>query len=554
MYNSLLDSPVFYNAGIYIRLSQEDKDKDKKYESESESVTNQRQILVNHVRQNGFNLAGEYVDDGYSGTNFDRPAFKRMIQDIENKKINLVIVKDLSRLGRDHVNTGYYMERYFPEHKVRFISLMEGYDSARNQASNDSSTFIVACNDYYSKQNSNKIRDVLYSKKSNGKFIGSLPAFGYMRDPEDKGHLIPNPETAPIVRDIFRWSSEDVGISEIVTRLNDMNIPTPSKYKGTKLSKRCKCNDQWTISSVRKILKNRMYTGDMVQNVQTKVSYKSEKKITLDKSLWIVVENTHEALVDKDTFNSIQTTSNEIPSVKNDREKRLFENLIYCKECGNYLTVSYRKNHDYWSVNCNKYSRDPKRRLCEPHFFPYNYLEEQLLKRVTKTLKAYINEINLDSINKKVANSLTEENKTEADELADAYNELDKLSKKIQNYVNMLEVGRLTEASYDIVSKPVHKNIDLVKKKITKLENNQLKVKTKVKKVPDYTDKIKELLNVDKPTRDLLFAVIDRIEIDQYRNIEIYYKFNLIKKDSFKYKETESPRNPYGPKGKSRKK
>ena len=191
MYNSLLDSPVFYNAGLYIRLSQEDKDKDKKYESESESVTNQRQILVNYVRQNGFNLVEEYIDDGYSGTNFDRPAFKKMIQDIENKKINLVIVKDLSRLGRDHVNTGYYMERYFPEHKVRFISLMEGYDSARNQASNDSSTFIVACNDYYSKQNSNKIRDVLYSKKSNGKFIGSLPAYGYMRDPEDKGHLIP---------------------------------------------------------------------------------------------------------------------------------------------------------------------------------------------------------------------------------------------------------------------------------------------------------------------------------------------------------------------------
>lgn len=554
MYNSLLDSPVFYNAGIYIRLSQEDKDKDKKYESESESVTNQRQILVNYVRQNGFNLTEEYVDDGYSGTNFDRPSFKKMIQDIENKKINLVIVKDLSRLGRDHVNTGYYMERYFPEHKVRFISLMEGYDSARNQASNDSSTFIVACNDYYSKQNSNKIRDVLYSKKSNGKFIGSLPAFGYMRDPEDKGHLIPNPETAPIVKDIFNWYANEVGISEIVTRLNDRNIPTPSKYKGTKLSKRCKHNEQWTISSVRKILRNRMYTGDMVQNVQTKVSYKSEKKITLDKSLWIIVENTHEALVDKDTFNSIQNTSNEIPKVKVEREKRLFENLIYCKECGNFLTVSYRKNHDYWSVNCNKYSRDPKRRLCEPHFFPYEYLEEQLLKRVTKTLKSYIDGLNIDSINKKISNSLSEDNKTEADELADAYNELDKLSKKIQNYVNMLEEGRLTDDSYDIVSKPVHKNIDLIKKKITKLENNQLKVKTKVKKVPDYTGKIKELLNVDKPSRDLLFAVIDRIEIDQYRNIEIYYKFNLIKKDVFKYKEIESPRNPYGPKGKPKKK
>ena len=125
----------------------------------------------------------------------------------------------------------------------------------------------------------------------------------------------------------------------------------------------------------------------------------------MDKSLWIIVENTHEALVDKDTFESVQNTSNEIPKVRVEREKRLFENLIYCKECGNFLTVSYRRNHDYWSVNCNKYSRDPKRRLCEPHFFPYEYLEEQLLKRVTKTLKGYIKGLDMDSINKRVANS-----------------------------------------------------------------------------------------------------------------------------------------------------
>lgn len=548
MYNSLLDSPAYYNAGIYIRLSQEDKD--KKYESESQSVTNQRQILLNYVNSNGFNYIDEYVDDGYSGTNFDRPSFKRMIQDIESKKINLVIVKDLSRLGRDHVNTGYYMERYFPEHKVRFISLMEGYDSARNQASNDSSTFIVACNDYYSKQNSNKIRDVLYSKKSNGKFIGSLPAYGYMRDPEDKGHLIPNPETAPIVKDIFKWYSSGVGLSDIVTRLNEMEVPTPSKYKNTKLSSQCLNQDVWTISSVRKILKRRMYTGDMVQNVQTKVSYKSEKKITLDKSLWIIVENTHEALVDKETFELVQHTSNEIPKVKTEREKRLFENLIYCKECGNYLTVAYRRNHDYWSVNCNKYARDPRRRLCEPHFFPYNYLEEQLLDRVTKTLSSYIEGLNTDDVNKKLKDSLDRNKKDEVSELEKYQKEMDSLSRKLTNYGEMLSRGELTPESFKILSSPIQKKIESTKKQIIKLENSQLKVKTRVKKVPDYSDKIKELLNVNPPTRELLFAVIDRIEIDKDRNIEIKYKFNLIDKDEFKYISHDMPRNPYGKRGK----
>lgn len=550
MYNGLLDSPALYNAGIYIRLSQEDKDKDKKYESESQSVTNQRQILMNYVQSCGFNYIDEYVDDGFSGTNFDRPSFKRMIKDIESKRINLVIVKDLSRLGRDHVNTGYYMERYFPENKVRFISLMEGYDSGRNQASNDSSTFIVACNDYYSKQNSNKIRDVLHSKKSNGKFIGSLPAFGYMRDPEDKGHLIPNPETAPVVRDIFKWYASGIGLSDIVTKLNDMEIPTPSKYKNTKLSSRCMNQDLWSISSVRKILKNRMYTGDMVQNVQTKVSYKSEKKITLDKSLWIIVENTHEALVDKETFESIQHTSNEIPAVKTQREKRLFENLIYCKECGNYLTVAYRRNHDYWSVNCNKYARDPRRRLCEPHFFPYNYLEEQLLARVTKTLSTYIDGLDIDSVNKKLKDSIGRNKQEEMSELDKAKKELASLSKRLTDNDNRLYNGELMPESFKILSEPIMRDIESVKKKIIKLENSQLSDKTKVKKVPDYSDKIREFLKMDPPSRELMFAVIDRIEIDQYRNVEIKYKFNLIEKDSFKYVEPEGPRNPYGPKGK----
>ena len=169
-----------YNAGIYIRLSQEDKN--KKYESDSESIINQKEILKDYCLKNGFNLIDEYVDDGYSGTNFDRPGFIRLIEDIKNKKINLVVVKDLSRLGRDHVMTGYYIETYFPENKIRFISIVENYDSMKNQASNDSSTFIIACNDYYSKQNSLKIRNVLDSKRKDGKFIGSKPCYGYMRD------------------------------------------------------------------------------------------------------------------------------------------------------------------------------------------------------------------------------------------------------------------------------------------------------------------------------------------------------------------------------------
>ena len=301
MYNTLTQMPNnIYRAAIYIRLSEADEG--KSYESESESIINQRNLLMNYVKDKEFIFAGEYVDDGYSGTNFERPGFSKMIEDIKNNLINLVIVKDLSRLGRDHVMTGYYIEKYFPENNIRFISLQEGYDSALNQASNDSSTFIIACNDYYSKQNSVKIRNVLNNKRKQGKFIGSAPSYGYMKDPNEKGHLIPDPEYAPVVKKIFEMVANGVGLSDITSYLNDNKIKTPSSLKRKNPNSKMKYNENWTISSVKKILKNRMYTGDMVQSTQIKVSYKSKKKKTLPKSNWDIVPDMHEALVDKLTF------------------------------------------------------------------------------------------------------------------------------------------------------------------------------------------------------------------------------------------------------------
>lgn len=251
----------FYIA-IYIRLSQEDKDKKYKNESESESIINQKALIMDYLNNNflskfnNYIVVDTYVDDGYTGTNFDRPDFQRMLNDIKRNKVNMVIVKDLSRLGRDHVETGYYMDKYFPENHIRLVSIIENYDSFVNQASNDSATFIVAFNDFYSRQNSIKIRSVLDNKRNSGKFIGSAPCFGYMRDPEDKGHLIPNPETSPIVKEIFRMAELGIGVSEITTTLNDKGYVTPSGYKKTNYSSRLIFRDDWNISSVKKILSN----------------------------------------------------------------------------------------------------------------------------------------------------------------------------------------------------------------------------------------------------------------------------------------------------------
>ena len=550
MYNK---SGIDFNVGIYIRLSQEDKDKDKKYESDSESVINQRELLTNYVKNNNFNLIGEYVDDGYSGTDFERPGFQKLIEDIKEKKINCVIVKDLSRLGRDHIKTGYYMETYFPEKNVRFISILESYDSFKNQASNDSSTFIIACNDYYSKQNSIKIRNVLNEKRKSGKFVGSLPCFGYMRDPEDKGHLIPNPETAPIVKQIFEWRKNGIGPSRIVTMLNEKGYPTPSGYKKTNYSTRLIVRDTWNISSVKKILSNRIYTGDMVQHTQTKVNYKSKKKITLDKSMWMIVENTHEPLVDKETFEYISSLIKQNKKdvrPKNRRIIRDLEGLLFCKECGNRLSVLYRKNLDYWSVNCNRYSRDPLRKRCEPHFFPYNYLEDQIVEKIKSNIKIKIENLNIEELNKKVASEVRKQTKDINKNISSLMSEKEQITSRLTSLYEDKYNGIINADTYMELAKPFEEKLHQINESINNDKIREYEIKNKLKELPDYTKKIKKLLDLNKPKKELIHTLVDKIVIDKNRIITIKYKYGVIPDCTFEYQNLNVARNPYGRKGK----
>ena len=545
---------IDFNVGLYIRLSQEDKD--KKYESDSESVINQKELLRSFVKNLNFNLVGEYVDDGYSGTDFDRPGFQKMLEDIKVKKINCVIVKDLSRLGRDHVMTGYYIETFFPENNIRFISILESYDSMKNQASNDSATFIIACNDYYSKQNSIKIRNVLNDKRKNGKFIGSNPSFGYMRDPLDKGHLIINPETAPIVQRIFDMRSKGIGPTEIATILNDENIVTPSGYKKTNYSSRLIIRDKWDISSIKKILTNRIYTGDMVQHTQTKVSYKSKKKITLDEKLWVIVEDTHEALVTKSQFKYVQSLKKRNSKnfkIKTDRPKRLFEGLIYCKECGNRLSVYYRKETNYWSINCNRYSRDPKRLRCTSHFFPYDYLEEQLLEQFNKVVSKLIKTLDMNNLNEEVKKRITKDGKILDKSIKNLTDEKEKLINKLSTLYSDRCEGLISVELYKDLAKESEKKLKDINTKIENNNFNKQDLKNKENVIIDYTKQIKELLDLKKPKKELINSLVDRIIIDDKRNITITFKYDVISDINFKYENRNEVRNPYGRLGKKSK-
>lgn len=358
-------------VGLYIRLSQMDDYMKNKYESES--VESQRMLLTDYANEHSFNIINEYVDDGYSGTNFNRPAFKRMMKDLKDNVIDTIIVKDLSRLGRDHIETGYFVETYFPQNHIRFISILENLDSALQKDYSDSITFVMACNDYLSKQNSLKIRAILDMKKKEGKYVGSSNPYGYMRDPKDKGHLIPDPNTAPIVKFIFKLAEEGKNSPYIANILNDKGYLPLGKYKKLK---NCTHN-KWSGKDINRILSNQMYVGDMVQNKSTTASYKSDKKISNPKQNWIIVKNTHEPLVERDVFNKLQNPKKRSCYTINGRKKELLENIVYCKECGSSVSFYGPKDGNVLKGDCNNYKKYNER--CFNRCITYSDFERKIL-------------------------------------------------------------------------------------------------------------------------------------------------------------------------------
>ena len=277
-----------YKIGMYIRLSREDDTKDY----ESESITNQRSLILDFLKENNYTLYDEYVDDGYSGTSFDRPAFKRMIADIEANKINMVVTKDMSRLGRDYVNFGHYIEKYFPEHNVRYIAITDDVDTFVDSVGNDMVPFKAIFNDMYAKDISKKIRASIITKKKNGCFMGTYAPYGYRKDPENKHKLVVDPVASIIVKKIYEMFLEGNSLQKIARKLTDENVAKPSVHKNMRYP--CPNNQTksiWDESSILDILKNPNYTGSLYQNRRKKINYKSKKVVDVPKEDWIVSHN-----------------------------------------------------------------------------------------------------------------------------------------------------------------------------------------------------------------------------------------------------------------------
>ena len=328
---------TIYKVAIYIRLSKEDVDRGY---DESESIKNQRTLLTEYVQKLGwkYQLIDTYIDQGFTGTNFNRPDFQRMIKDIENRKINMVVTKDLSRLGRDYIETGEYIEKWFPGNNVRYVSVTDGIDTFEaSNGNNDIAPFKSILNDMYSKDLSKKIRTALHTMQKQGKWVGGKTPLGYAKDLTDKNKLIIYEPEAQIVRNIFNMAFTGNQVGVIRDYLNSNNILTANKSRYNK-------DTFWENKTVKNILKNKVYIGTTVQNKRSRISYKNRKIKTNPEEKWIEVENTHEPIIDKKIFDAVQKMV--IVQNYNRNEKKnmfLLDGLLFCYECKHKIGVRGKK-------------------------------------------------------------------------------------------------------------------------------------------------------------------------------------------------------------------
>lgn len=375
-------------AGLYLRLS-----RDELVGRESNSISNQRMILTEYAQKNGFVIVDEYADDGVSGTTFERPSFQRMMDDIKAGKIDTVIVKDLSRLGRDYLGTGEHIENIFPKLGVRFISIYESYDSFIDSESADFLPYINLCNERHAKQSGRKSKDTKDHMAAMGKFIGSKAPFGYVLDPDDKHHLLLDPEAADSVRLIFNYAGDGLGYKAIARRLRERGVRNPTAYNNIKFPTHHKSEywrqpHDWHESSIKTILTNPTYLGKIVSGRRRKPSFRSKEIVAMPEESWIIVDGMHEPIIDQDTWDRAQEKLRVRKRCDNHGAQQMFAGLAKCYDCG--YALNYTSNKGNPRYQCSLYSTKGKGH-CSSHFITYEDLYNAVLYDIQRRAKAAAN-------------------------------------------------------------------------------------------------------------------------------------------------------------------
>lgn len=529
--NKIIDQT--FKVAIYLRLSKEDDDLScsSGVKSESNSISNQRKLIYDFMKSHPeLELYDEYKDDGKSGSNFDRAEFQRMMKDIEAGKVNCVIVKDQSRFGRDYIDVGKYKEKIFPKLGVRFITINEGYDSLSATSSDDLAFTINSfVYDFYVRDISTKIRTNLTAKKQNGEYAGAFVAYGYVKDNDDKSKLVVDPFAANVVRDIFRWKIEGLSPQNIAVRLNEIGIPSPAEYKklsgsNYKTSFQISSKAVWSHVSVRRILKNEIYLGVMIQGKRTTPNYKTKTVVTKAESEWLRVEGTHEAIISVRDFELVQELLRDDTHCRaGDVTVPVYAGRIYCGDCGAAAvrkTVSYAgRRYVYYVCNANKHDKT----VCSRHSIREDVLGHVIYQTVRHQIDLLLD---VDKALRQFENLSWEKHKLKQ---LDASIEIQEEVVRKNNTLRLgiyedLRAGLLDRSEYESLKKELAERIDEAAAAIEKLNKEKREILDGVSKQQSWIEQFRQYENVTELTRPMVIHLIERINIFEDSHIEIVFR------------------------------
>ena len=517
-----ISNPMDYHVALYIRLSKEDES-----EGPSQSVTNQKSLLNEFVQQHRLSVYDTYIDDGWSGTNFDRPDFQRMIGDIEAKKVNMVITKDLSRLGRDYIMTGHYMERYFPERRVRYISLLDGIDTGVESTANDITPVRAIMNDMYAKDISKKIKSVKRDKQRKGQFIGGKPMYGYKMHPTEKNKIVIDEEVAPIVRRIFALALDGMSCRKIATLLNEEGVPTPATYCGRKVGNPGPYTGLWSSERISDMLQNETYIGNMVQGRMVKISYKSKKCLRQPRENWVIVEDTHEPLIDKETFQKVRML---VDSRKHTRSRTydfLLKGLIFCHECGYPLATLNRKNaagEERLFIVCRTYQRFTKAGVCTCHSIKEQTVTDAVIAKVREICEAYLNPDELFSMAQHAVEEAQKQDGVEA-EIQSVQSKIESMTTNLDKmYMDKL-AGILAESDFQRIYLKVKADRTQLEEKLKSLQEQQ---KEPIKAEEQARELVSRFLESPFASREMIISLIERVEMSEEKHVYIKFRFKEL--------------------------
>lgn len=529
--NKIIDQT--FKVAIYLRLSKEDDDLScsSGAKSESNSISNQRKLIYDFMKLHPeLELYDEYKDDGKSGSNFDRAEFQRMMKDIEAGKVNCVVVKDQSRFGRDYIDVGKYKEKIFPKLGVRFITINEGYDSLSATSSDDLAFTINSfVYDFYIRDISTKIRTNLTAKKQNGEYAGAFVAYGYVKDSNDKSKLVVDQFAADVVRDIFRWKIEGLNPQNIAVRLNELGIPSPAEYKklsgsNYKTSFQTSSKAVWSHVSVRRILKNEIYLGVMIQGKRTTPNYKTKTVVTKAESEWLRVEGTHEAIISVRDFELVQELLRDDTHCRaGDVTVPVYAGRIYCGDCGAAAvrkTVSYAgKRYVYYVCNANKHDKT----VCSRHSIREDILGQVIYQTVRHQIDLLLD---VDKALRQFENLSWEKHKLKQ---LDASIKIQEEVVRKNNTLRLgiyedLREGLLDRSEYESLKKELAERIAEATAAIEKLNKEKREILDGVSKQQSWIEQFRQYENVTELTRPMVIHLIERINIFEDSNIEVVFR------------------------------